>query len=114
MILFPIVFFMAVTKPTKKLTHHIPVGSLLSMPILLSIIGQCVIHIIALFAMLFILKQQDWYFPIVLDVEDDLDVSYENATFFLYSNIQYLSTLFAYNIAKPFMAPIYTNIILSL
>jgi cation-transporting P-type ATPase 13A2 len=112
-ILFPIWFFMGVTKPTKRLTHHIPVGSLLSPPILLSIFGQWVIHTLFLFIILWILNQQDWYFPIVIDTDDDILVSYENSSLFLLSNIQYLSTLFAYNIAKPFMSPIYTNIALS-
>lgn len=113
-ILFPIVFFMAVTKPAKRLTHHIPVGSLISPPILLSIIGQWVIHMTCLFSMLYLLNRQDWYFPLVKKVQQDMNVSYENSTLFLFSNIQYASTLFAYNIAKPFMAPLYTNIILSI
>ena len=114
-ILFPIWFFMAVTKPAKHLTHHIPVGSLFSSKILLSIGGQWIIHNVCMFTMWFILTEQDWYFPIVIDVGDeDIEVSYENWTFFLFCNIQYLSTLFSYNIAKPFMAPLYTNIVLSI
>ena len=64
--------------------------------------------------MVALLSIQDWYFPIVIDVDDDIEVSYENSCLFLFSNIQYISTLFAYNIAKPFMKPIYTNWILTL
>jgi cation-transporting ATPase 13A2 len=112
-ILFPIIFFMAATKPSKRLTHHIPVGSLISAPILFSIVGQAVIHITAMFLALFLVKSQDWYFPIITDFKEKLNVSYENTTLFLFSNIQYISTLFAYNIAKPYMKPMYTNVVLS-
>lgn len=113
LILFPICFFMAVTSPAKKLTHHIPVRSLLSAPIVLSITGQSLINMGCLFGMLALIKHKDWYFPIYLHVVEDVDVSYENSTLFLFSNIQYISTMFSYNIAKPYMSPIYTNLILS-
>jgi cation-transporting P-type ATPase 13A2 len=72
-----------------------------------------VIHITAMLMMLFLLKTKPWYFPLVMSTEENLDVSYENTTLFLFSNIQYISTLFAYNIAKPYMKPMYTNVILS-
>lgn len=39
-IMFPITFFMASTKPSKRLTYYIPESSLVSGPILFSIIGQ--------------------------------------------------------------------------
>ena len=39
-ILFPIVFFMAITKPSGHLTHKIPLKSLISAPILVSMFGQ--------------------------------------------------------------------------
>lgn len=116
MILFPIVFFMALTNPADYLTHKVPFTSLLSAPVILSIIGQCLIHVSILFGVLGILKLQEWYFPIIIHIYNggEIDCSYENTTLFLFSNIQYISTLFAYNIAKPFMQPLYTNITLCL
>lgn len=64
--------------------------------------------------MLFLLSKKAWYIPIYMEPGVEIDISYENTTLFVFSNIQYISTLFAYNIAKPYMKPIYTNIILSI
>ena len=114
LIIFPLCFFMPLTKSAKKLTQYVPINSLLSAPIIVSIGGQCSIWMIWQFIVLYILKQQDFYIPIVKDAISDVDVSYENTILFTFSNIQYFSIVFAFNIAKPFIAPIYTNILLSI
>ena len=114
LILFPLSFFIAMTHPPKKLTHKVPFSSLFCFPVLLSISWQCILHISMMAAMLWVLNHQDWFFPILVDVDEDLDVSYENSTLFLFSNLQYISTFFAYNVSKPFMKPMYTNLTLTI
>ena len=113
-IIFPLCFFMPMTKSARRLTQYVPINSLISIPIIISIFGQWFIWIVGQFLVLYILKQQEWYIPIVTDAMYDVDWSYENTILFTFLNIQFFSIVFAFNIAKPFIAPIYTNILLSI
>ena len=112
-IIFPLEWFLAMTKPYHTLTHHYPVSGLLSFPVLSSIL----IHSAIVFAFQFggykILKKH-YGWENICDFNDDDNPlpCHENTIFFLISLFQYLGLAIAFFVSKPFRQRIYTNWIL--
>ena len=109
-IIFPLEWFLAMTKPYSKLTHHYPISGLLSFPIITSVL----IHSGIVFAFQFggykILKNHyEW--EIICDFDDDDDPlpCHENTIYFLIALYQYLGLAIAFFVSKPFRQRIYTN-----
>ncbi len=109
-ILVPLSMLMGKTEPYSYLTPHMPAGSLISLPVLASVIGSVVIQIsILLFSYLFV-KQQSFFQPKIVSFEESHDFhSYENSVLFIVSCFQYLITCLSFSISKPFRKPLYTN-----
>eukprot|EP01017_Pseudomicrothorax_dubius_P024843 TRINITY_DN2640_c0_g1_i3.p1 TRINITY_DN2640_c0_g1~~TRINITY_DN2640_c0_g1_i3.p1 ORF type:complete len:314 (+),score=48.46 TRINITY_DN2640_c0_g1_i3:64-1005(+) len=115
-VVFPLTILMSYTLPAEKLSRKQPTSSLVSPSMLVSVIGQLLIAVGFQFGLSFFLTRQsrDWYTPCSvlhpkeLDRES-VDGCYENTTLFLFILFQYLGTLFAFTISRPFKKPIYTN-----
>ena len=115
-IIIPLAFFIPATGPYKNLTKHHPTDSLISYPVISSILSQTIIalafQIGAHYLLVFMLEDYDN----ICDPDDDntdILACPDNTSIFLISNMQYLITAFAFSISKPFKSPIYTNFYLT-
>lgn len=109
-VLTPLAIFMGHTEPYSKLTPHLPSKSLLSLPVLFSIIGQVLIQLCFQLFVFYWVQYQGFYKEFVYDPErEDNESSYENSAVYLVSVYQYLITCVAFSISKPFRKPLYTN-----
>ena len=109
-IIFPLEWFLAMTKPYYKLTHHYPISSLISFPVMTSIL----VHSLIVFAFQFggyhILKNHyDWENICDFDDNDAPLPCHENTIYFLLSLFQYLGLAIAFFVSKPFRQRLYTN-----
>ena len=115
-IIIPLAFFIPATGPYKNLTKHHPTDSLISYPVISSILSQTIIalafQIGAHYLLVFMIKDYD---NICEPDSDNTDILAcpDNTSVFLISNMQYLITAFAFSISKPFKSPIYTNFYLT-
>ena len=116
-IIIPLAFFIPATGPYKYLTKHHPTDSLISYPVISSILSQTLIALAfqlgAHFLVEYMIKD---YVNFCLPDEDNCEILAcpDNTAIFLMSNIQYLVTAIAFSISKPFKSPIYSNIYLTL
>ena len=109
-IIFPLEWFLAMTRPYHKLTHHYPIASLLSFPVITSIFS----HFLIVFAFQFggykILKHHyGWENICDFNEKDNPLPCHENTILFLISLFQYLALAIAFFVSKPFRQRIYTN-----
>ena len=109
-IIFPLEWFLAMTKPYSRLTHHYPIASLLSFPVLTSVL----VHSAIVFAFQFggykILKNHyNWENVCDFDEKDNPLPCHENTIYFLIALFQYLGLAIAFFVSKPFRQEIYTN-----
>ena len=112
-IIFPLEWFLAMTRPYHTLTHHYPVSGLITFPVLSSIIVHSVIVFIFQFVGYRILKGHYGWSNICDFDDDDTPIPcHENTIFFLISLFQYLALAIAFFVSKPFRQRIYTNWIL--
>ena len=109
-IIFPLEWFLAMTKPYDELTHHYPVSGLLSFPVLTSILTHSVIVFLFQFLGYYILKHHyNWHNFCDFDDNDNPLPCHENTVFFLISLYQYLGLAIAFFVSKPFRQRLYTN-----
>ena len=113
-IIFPLAFFIARTGAYKRLTPHVPTGSLISFPIISSILLQTVIAFGFQFGSWYYLAQQSWYENTCTNEGATIGTCQDNTVIYLVSNMQYLITVFAFSVSKPFRKPLYTNVLLTL
>ena len=109
-IIFPLEWFLAMTKPYHILTHHYPINSLISFPVLSSIITHSLIEFAFQFGGYKILKNH-YKWDIICDFDED-DKPYpchENTIIFLLSLYQYLGSAIAFFVSKPFRQRLYMN-----
>ncbi|KAL4505178.1 hypothetical protein ABPG72_016245 [Tetrahymena utriculariae] len=118
LIIVPFTFFMGLTDTYPTLSKQVPNSSLISFPVLCSVIGMTLINGIFQVIMFFILKSQNWYMSVYethsylgdLEDSDSRKSCYESTVFFFFTNFQYISTCIAFSISKPFKKEFYTNI----
>ncbi|KAL4505183.1 hypothetical protein ABPG72_016250 [Tetrahymena utriculariae] len=116
-IIIPLAFLMGLTDAYPVLSKQVPGSSLVSFPVLCSVIGQTLVNGGFQIIVFIILKSQSWYLSVVdahtylgdLDDEDARKSCYESTTLFLFANFQYISTCIAFSIGKPFKKEFYTN-----
>ena len=109
-IIFPLEWFLAMTKPYYQLTHHYPVSALLSFPVIISIAGHSAIVFAFQFGGYKILKNHyEWENICEFDDNDSPEPCHENTIYFLLSLFQYLGLAIAFFVSKPFRQRIYTN-----
>ncbi|PRP86428.1 hypothetical protein PROFUN_05347 [Planoprotostelium fungivorum] len=117
-LIIPLVFFMGKTEPSKRLSKARPIGSLISIPIISSILGQVAIVFFFGVGMYLYLRGQDWYrpppeLPPNHDPKEGGNIELMATTSaFLLSNFQYLAVFTAYSISKPFRKSVFTNVYL--
>ena len=112
-IIFPLEWFLAMTKPYYILTHHYPISSLISFPVLTSVLTHSAIVFAFQFGGYKILKNHyDWENICDFNDNDSPLPCHENTIFFLISLFQYLGLAIAFFVSKPFRQRIYTNWIL--
>ena len=112
-IIFPLAFFMALTAPYPTLTHHYPISSLLTFPIIVSILLQTIITFaFQLGGRMVLAATNTWYErDCELDEESgDVVPCVDNSVYFLISHFQYLTCAIAFSVSKPFRKGLYTNI----
>ena len=109
-IIFPLALFIAKTAPYEKLTYHYPQASLLSFPVICSILLQTIICFVFQFCGREVLRvTNDWYVNTCETEGEDVSPCEDNSVFFLISHFQYLTTALAFSVSKPFRKAIYTN-----
>jgi cation-transporting ATPase 13A3/4/5 len=107
-LIFPLSFLMGRTEPRRSLSKHRPSSSLLSSTILVSIVLQILIH--CAFQVVIFIATNLYYIP-----EYHAGISFSDAesikitVIFLFANFQYISTVVAYSINKPFRRGLHTN-----
>ena len=101
---------MGYTEPFSTLTPHLPAGSLLSLPVLTSVIGSVIIH--AGFQVFIFLNVRDWSFYKRMNFYgvSDIEGSYETTALVFIANFQYIITCMVFSISKPFRQPLYSNV----
>lgn len=112
--ILPLAIAMCYTGPYHKLSKRQPTATLISSPVLASVIGQTIIQIGFQLVSYYLLYLQDFYTQ--LDPSDNIEENYycyENTTLFLISNFQYLAICIVFSIGKPWKKPAYTNIYLT-
>ena len=115
-IIIPLAFFIPATGPYKFLTKHHPTDSLISYPVITSILSQMIISLIFQLGAYYIvrLKLDNYDNTCEPDSEDtEIRACPENTSIFLISNMQYLLEAFIFCVSKPFKSPIYTNYFLT-
>ena len=117
-IIIPLAFLIPYTKAYPILTEKKPTDSLISFPIICSILVQILITFIFQYGGYLALNHINWdHKEMILDcelTEDGLAITCPlNTVIFLISNIQYLITALAFTVSKPFKQPFYTNLFLT-
>jgi cation-transporting ATPase 13A3/4/5 len=101
------------TQAYPKLTAHIPTGALISLPVISSVLSSFAIQLgFQIFSFIFV-KQFPFYKPPHINPEDPsgagANQSFENTAVFWVSSFQYLGTVVAFSVSRPFRRPLYTN-----
>ncbi len=101
------------TEAYKKLTPHLPAGTLVSFPVIFSVLLSFVIQFCFQFFIFLYVQNQSFYTPTPPNPEDpyapETNRSFENTSIFWLGNFQYLSACVAFSISRPFRKPLYTN-----
>ena len=116
-IIIPLAFFIPYTKAYPKLTRHKPTDSLISFPIICSILIQTAIAFVFQFSGQVLINNVKWNVNVekcVLTEDGNPKSCALNTVIFLISNMQYLITAFVFTISKPFKKPFYTNVYLTM
>ena len=115
-IIIPLAFFIPATGPYKFLTKDRPTDSLISFPVVTSILSQTVICFVFQFvAHLLCVYLLTNYKNVCLPDGENKEILAcpDNTSIFLISNAEYFIAAFAFSISKPFKSPIYTNYFLT-
>ncbi|XP_055521214.1 polyamine-transporting ATPase 13A3-like [Leucoraja erinacea] len=134
-IIMSVMFTMSLNPSWKELVPRRPLTSLISVPVLLSMILQTLLTLAFQLTAFLLVKEQPWYesgTPTANvcrvnwtgelpdagfathnvtgeDEEEDYITNYENTTIFFVSCCQYLAVAFAFSKGKPFRQPVYRN-----
>ena len=118
-IVMPLAFVSEYTAANDKLTKRRPITSLMSWNVITSLLIQNIVNLVFLFIAFGLLyshkadggRNPDFFTP--LDAKASPDDKHsgvaEVSTLFLVSNFQYLFSVVAFSVGKPFRKPFYTN-----
>ena len=116
-IIIPLAFLIPYTKAYPKLTEKKPTDSLISFPIICSILVQILITFFFQYSGYLALNHINWKnkekIPKCELVEREVISCPLNTVIFLISNIQYLIAALAFTVSKPIKQPFYTNLFLT-
>ena len=116
-IIIPLAFFIPATGPYKYLTKDHPTESLISFPVISSILSQTILSFVfQLVAHLLPVYLLENYMNICYPDDEGTEILAcpDNTCIFLISNAQYFISAAAFSISKPFKSPIYTNYLLTI
>ena len=112
----PLTFTMAASKPYRKLSKKLPPGSLISVPIITSIIGQIIVAVGIIVTGIQALSSLSWYPDLDYDgnamgaaIDSPAGTTMSNVIF-MQGSAQLIIMCFAFSIGKPFRQPVYKNI----
>ncbi|XP_006819618.1 polyamine-transporting ATPase 13A3-like [Saccoglossus kowalevskii] len=104
--------FMGRTEAYPLLVAKRPSGSLVSAPILFSLIVQVLIQVFIQAGAYFCLLAQPWFVPLEPQPNADENIlCFENTVIFLISSYQYIILAAAFSKGRPYRLPLYTNIL---
>ena len=115
-IIIPLAFFIPATGPYKYLTKHHPTDSLISFPVITSILSQTLISFIFQYVAQLLPNYFLEDYENICDPDSEgteIRACPENTAVFLVSNAEYFIAAVAFSISKPFKSPIYTNYFLT-
>ena len=115
----PFILFMGQTGPYKKLSTYLPPGSLLSLPVLISVVFAILIQFFGQLFIFLYIRTQEFYIerpPKPFNRFDPIDdvQNYEGTACFQVSMFMYIIMGIAFSRSKPFRKAIYTNWLFSL
>lgn len=106
--IIPLSFLIGFNGPYHKLSKETPPDSLMSIPVLVSVLSQVTIQTVFQVAMYYILRSKSWY--IEFDpYGDEWSKGHENTTLFLFSIYLYIYIVVTFSIGKPFRSPLFYN-----
>jgi cation-transporting ATPase 13A3/4/5 len=107
-LIFPLSFLMSRTRPRDKLSKKKPPASLLARSILVSIALQLVVHSIFQVA---VYAWTSWNYLPANHPDYDAETNQDTriSVLFVFSNFQYIASVLAFSIGKPFRRPMWTN-----
>ncbi|XP_035375922.1 probable cation-transporting ATPase 13A3 [Electrophorus electricus] len=128
-IILIIAFTMSLNPAWKELVAERPPSSLISLPLLFSVLSQMVLSLVIQIFAFFWVQQQGWYqhwspqadicttnktnsvpdYNVTFPSNHKHIKSYENTTLFYVSSFQYLVVAVVFSKGKPFRQPAYTN-----
>ena len=108
-VIFPLEFLIARTKSYEKLTKNVPEFSLISFPILLSVILNIIIILFFQVFSIFLLKKKKWYLNICEVDEEKVFACYENNVLFLVGMIQYFIAAICFCVGEPYRKKMFSN-----
>eukprot|EP01016_Furgasonia_blochmanni_P031425 TRINITY_DN3246_c0_g1_i1.p1 TRINITY_DN3246_c0_g1~~TRINITY_DN3246_c0_g1_i1.p1 ORF type:complete len:234 (-),score=78.43 TRINITY_DN3246_c0_g1_i1:195-896(-) len=117
-IIFPLTITMSNARANDKLSQNPPAGSLLTIPILLSILGQIILQAILQISLAVTTNTQPWRDDFSqeqlgkygAEVNEKNPPYPEQNVLFLFSNFLYIIVLIAFYIGKPYREPFHKNI----
>lgn len=118
-IILPLAVVIGYTGPRKELSKVRPVGSLISVSVLTSVIGQTTLIALTQGISMEMVKAQSFYHEVDTDdTDDDAALSeafykWENSAVYIPGLFQLLALCYFLSISKPFKQPPYTNIALT-
>ncbi|XP_075462086.1 polyamine-transporting ATPase 13A2 isoform X2 [Ascaphus truei] len=98
------------TGPAKELGAARPLGTLISIAVLGSLILQTLLICATQLVTFFVTRSQDWYVPVNTTLSQNLP-NYENTAIFCVSGYQYLILAVVLSKGYPFRKPLYTNVL---
>jgi cation-transporting ATPase 13A3/4/5 len=117
--ILPLALCMSYTGPYHLLSKEQPTGTLMSVAIMSSVIGQTIFAFSVQLLSIVLLSQQSFYTEVnVGDATDKDEVqrksyAWENSTIFMTSLFAYLTVCVVFSIGRPFKQPAYTNLYIS-
>jgi cation-transporting ATPase 13A2 len=110
--ILPVSITMCYTGPYQELSARQPTATLISTPVLTSVVGQVLIQAITQVSVYLFILSQDFYEsldPDTSDVSENYNC-YENTVLFLEINLAFLIICMLFTIGKPWKKAAYTNL----
>lgn len=107
-----VAILMGRTGPASELGIKRPLGTLISIPVLGSLICQTLLVLLVLLMSYFLTTSQPWFHPVNITSPTHQHLpNYENTAIFCVSGFQYIILAIVLSKGYPFRKPLYTNIL---
>jgi cation-transporting P-type ATPase 13A2 len=107
-LIIPLGITMSMTEPCPELSKSIPVGHLISTPVLFSVVFQIMIQGVFQTSIYLLLRAQSWFEALEPDGDDNVECQ-ENTTLFFMSIPLYIYIVIVFSVGKPFRKSIFSN-----